>query len=102
LEITAAFSESIKQKDFHQSIGLDVNFVQVNHRKSSQVALRGLHYQIQHPQGKLVRVSLGAVFDVAVDLLRLSPNFCKLVREFVFGVFVSVNYFVDTMLLDLG
>lgn len=54
-----------------------MDFVQDNHSKSSQGVLRGLHYQIQHPQGKLVRVTQGAVFDVAVDLRRSSPNFGK-------------------------
>jgi dTDP-4-dehydrorhamnose 3,5-epimerase len=72
-----SFFESFNQKDFQQATGLDVNFVQDNHSKSSQGVLRGLHYQIQHPQGKLVRVTQGAVFDVAVDLRRSSPNFGK-------------------------
>jgi dTDP-4-dehydrorhamnose 3,5-epimerase len=71
------FFESFNQKDFQQATGLDVNFVQDNHSKSSQGVLRGLHYQILHPQGKLVRVTQGAVFDVAVDLRRSSPNFGK-------------------------
>ena len=71
------FFESFNQEDFQQSTGLDVNFVQDNHSKSGQGVLRGLHYQIQHPQGKLVRVTQGAVFDVAVDLRRSPPNFGK-------------------------
>ena len=71
------FFESFNQKDFQQATGLDVKFVQDNHSKSSQGVLRGLHYQIQHAQGKLVRVTQGAVFDVAVDLRRSSPNFGK-------------------------
>ncbi len=71
------FFESFNQKDFQQATGLDVNFVQYNHSKSSQGVLRGLHYQIQHPQGKLVRVTQGAVFDVTADLPRSSPNFGK-------------------------
>lgn len=71
------FFESFNQRDFQQATGLDVHFVQDNHSKSSQGVLRGLHYQIQHPQGKLVRVTQGAVFDVAVDLRRSSPNFGK-------------------------
>ena len=71
------FFESFNQRDFQQATGLDVNFVQDNHSKSSQGVLRGLHYQIQHPQGKLVRVTQGVVFDVAVDLRRSSPNFGK-------------------------
>ncbi|GAB1392580.1 dTDP-4-dehydrorhamnose 3,5-epimerase [Rhodocyclaceae bacterium] len=57
------------------SIGLDVDFVQDNHSKSQRGVLRGLHYQIQHPQGKLVRVVAGEVFDVAVDLRKSSPTF---------------------------
>ncbi len=71
------FFESFNQRDFQQATGLDVNFVQDNHSKSSQRVLRGLHYQIQHPQGKLVRVTQGSVFDVAVDLRRSSPSFGK-------------------------
>ena len=71
------FFESFNQNDFQHATGLDVNFVQDNHSKSSQGVLRGLHYQIQHPQGKLVRVTQGAVFDVAVDLRRSSANFGK-------------------------
>ena len=58
-------------------LGLDVDFVQDNHSKSARGVLRGLHYQIQHPQGKLVRVVAGEVYDVAVDLRRHSPNFGK-------------------------
>lgn len=69
------FFESFNQRDFQQATGLDVAFVQDNHSKSSKGVLRGLHYQIQHPQGKLVRVTQGAVFDVAVDLRRTSSNF---------------------------
>ncbi len=71
------FFESFNQRDFQQATGLDVNFVQDNHSKSSKGVLRGLHYQIQRPQGKLVRVTQGAVFDVAVDLRRSSPQFGK-------------------------
>jgi len=71
------FFESFNQLDFNLVTGLDVQFVQDNHSKSSKCVLRGLHYQIQHPQGKLVRVAQGAVFDVAVDLRRSSPNFGK-------------------------
>jgi dTDP-4-dehydrorhamnose 3,5-epimerase len=71
------FFESFNQRDFLHATVLDVNFVQYNHSKSSQGVLRGLHYQIQHPQCKLVRVTQGAVFDVAVDLRRSSPNFGK-------------------------
>ena len=71
------FFESFNQRDFQQITGLDVYFVQDNHSKSSKGVLRGLHYQIQHPQGKLVRVTQGAVFDVAVDLRRSSLSFGK-------------------------
>ena len=71
------FYESFNQRDFQKATGLNVNFVQDNHSRSSQGVLRGLHYQIQHPQGKLVRVTLGSVFDVAVDLRRSSPMFGK-------------------------
>jgi dTDP-4-dehydrorhamnose 3,5-epimerase len=69
--------ESFNERDFQQATGLDVCFVQDNHSRSSHGVLHGLHYQIQHPQGKLVRVTQGAVFDVAVDLRRSSPNFGK-------------------------
>ena len=69
------FFESFNQRDFQQVTGLDVNFVQDNHSKSGKGVLRGLHYQIQHPQGKLVRVTHGSVFDVVVDMRRSSPNF---------------------------
>ena len=71
------FFESFNERDFRQATNLDASFVQDNHSNSSQGVLRGLHYQIQHPQGKLVRVTQGAVFDVAVDLRRSSPNFGK-------------------------
>src|ERR1035437_1538399 len=69
------FFESFNARDFVQCTGLDVQFVQDNHSKSAKDVLRGLHYQIEHPQGKLVRVTQGEVFDVAVDLRRSSPNF---------------------------
>lgn len=69
------FFESYNHHDFSKATGLEVDFVQDNHSKSSKGVLRGLHYQIQHPQGKLVRVTQGAVFDVAVDLRRSSPTF---------------------------
>ena len=69
------FFESFNQRDFDQATGLSVQFVQDNHSKSSQGVLRGLHYQIQHPQGKLVRVTAGEVFDVVVDLRSSSATF---------------------------
>ncbi len=61
--------------DFFRAAGVEFNFVQDNQSSSHQGVLRGLHYQIQHPQGKLVRVLSGRVFDVAVDLRRSSPTF---------------------------
>ena len=69
------FLESFNQWAFNQATGLDVNFVQDNHSRSSKGVLRGLHYQIQQPQGKLVRVVHGSVFDVTVDLRKSSPTF---------------------------
>ncbi len=71
------FFESFNQRDFQHATGLGVQFVQDNHSKSCQGVLRGMHYQIEYPQGKLVRVTQGAVFDVAVDLRRSSRNFGK-------------------------
>jgi dTDP-4-dehydrorhamnose 3,5-epimerase len=69
------FFESFNARDFANCTGLDVQFLQDNHSRSAKGVLRGLHYQIQHPQGKLVRVTQGEVFDVAVDLRRSSHNF---------------------------
>jgi dTDP-4-dehydrorhamnose 3,5-epimerase len=69
------FFESFNQQDFNQATGLQVNFVQDNHSRSAKGVLRGLHYQLQQPQGKLVRVVRGAVFDVAVDIRKSSPTF---------------------------
>jgi dTDP-4-dehydrorhamnose 3,5-epimerase len=69
------FFESFNQNDFNTAIGKQINFVQDNHSRSSKGVLRGIHYQIQQPQGKLVRVVSGAVFDVAVDLRKSSPTF---------------------------
>ncbi len=71
------FFESFNQTAFNQSTGLEVNFVQDNHSRSGKGVLRGLHYQIQQPQGKLVRVVSGQVLDVAVDIRRKSPTFGK-------------------------
>lgn len=73
------FFESFNHRDFQQATILDLYFVQENHCKSSPAILRGLHYQIQHPQGQLVRVMQGAVFYVVVDWRRSSVNFGKLV-----------------------
>ena len=69
------FFESFNQRAFNAATGTDYQFVQDNHSRSSQGVLRGLHYQIQQPQGKLVRVVQGAVFDVAVDIRKSSPTF---------------------------
>jgi dTDP-4-dehydrorhamnose 3,5-epimerase len=69
------FFESFNARDFRESTGLDVEFVQDNHSMSGQGVLRGLHYQIEHPQGKLLRALKGSVFDVAVDLRKSSPSF---------------------------
>jgi len=69
------FFESFNQKAFEDATGVAPTFVQDNHSRSSRGVLRGLHYQIQQPQGKLVRVVRGAVFDVAVDIRRSSPTF---------------------------
>ncbi len=69
------FFESFNARAFEEATGLKRNFVQDNHSKSSNNVLRGLHYQIKQPQGKLVRVVQGEVFDVAVDLRRSSPSF---------------------------
>ena len=71
------FFESFNQRAFNEATGSSHQFVQDNHSRSSKGVLRGLHYQIQQPQGKLVRVVLGAVFDVAVDIRRSSPTFGK-------------------------
>ncbi|MFN4351147.1 MAG: dTDP-4-dehydrorhamnose 3,5-epimerase [Hylemonella sp.] len=69
------FFESYNGSAFAQATGLKVNFVQDNHSRSAKGVLRGLHYQIRQPQGKLVRVVRGSVYDVAVDLRKSSPTF---------------------------
>lgn len=69
------FFESFHQRKFALATGLNVEFVQDNHSRSTQGVLRGLHYQIRQPQGKLVRAVVGTVFDVAVDLRRSAPTF---------------------------
>lgn len=69
------FMESYNERVFKELYGIDLPFVQDNHSFSVQHVLRGLHYQIDHPQGKLVRVVVGTVFDVAVDLRKSSPTF---------------------------
>lgn len=69
------FFESFNQRRFNELTGTDLQFVQDNHSRSAKNVLRGLHYQIQQPQGKLVRVVQGAVYDVAVDIRRSSATF---------------------------
>jgi dTDP-4-dehydrorhamnose 3,5-epimerase len=69
------FFESWNRRSFRDATGVDVDFVQDNHSRSRRHVLRGIHYQLVRPQGKLVRVVRGAVFDVAVDLRRSSPAF---------------------------
>lgn len=69
------FYESFNQKQFNEMTGTSFQFVQDNHSKSSQGVLRGLHYQISQPQGKLVRVTSGSVYDVVVDLRKSSSTF---------------------------
>jgi dTDP-4-dehydrorhamnose 3,5-epimerase len=71
------FFESYNARTFLEVIGQQQNFVQDNHSRSAKNVLRGLHYQIQQPQGKLIRAILGEVYDVAVDLRRSSPTFGK-------------------------
>ena len=69
------FFESFNARDFEEATGVAHTFVQDNHSRSARGVLRGLHYQVQHAQGKLVRVTQGAVFDVAVDIRKGSPTF---------------------------
>lgn len=71
------FFESFNLREFREATGVTLDFVQDNHSMSRNGVLRGLHYQVRHPQGKLVRVVTGSVFDVAVDLRRSSPTFGK-------------------------
>ena len=75
------FLESFNQRAFHAATGLDLQFVQDNHSRSTRGVLRGLHFQTVQPQGKLVRVVVGSVFDVAVDIRRESPTFGQWVGE---------------------
>lgn len=75
------FFESFNNKLFQEKTGLNINFVQDNHSKSCQNVLRGLHYQIKQPQGKLVRVVLGEILDIAVDIRKNSPTFGQWVGE---------------------
>jgi dTDP-4-dehydrorhamnose 3,5-epimerase len=99
------FYESFNARDFAKVTGLDVEFVQDNHSKSSQGVLRGLHYQIQHAQGKLVRVTQGEVFDVAVDLRKNSTRFgqwvgCKLSEENASQLWVPPGFAHGFMVLS--
>jgi len=71
------FLESFNENRFSEKTGLNVSFVQDNHSRSVQHVLRGLHYQVSQPQGKLVRVVVGEILDVAVDIRRSSPTFGK-------------------------
>ena len=71
------FFESFNTRTFNEATGVTSTFVQDNHSKSSKGVLRGLHYQIERPQGKLVRVIEGSIFDVAVDIRKNSPTFGK-------------------------
>ncbi|MCK4378541.1 MAG: dTDP-4-dehydrorhamnose 3,5-epimerase [Deltaproteobacteria bacterium] len=80
------FFESFNQKKWEEATGLKRPFVQDNHSSSQKLVLRGLHYQINQPQGKLVRVVVGKIFDVAVDLRRESKTFCHW-----FGVCLSAT-----------
>ncbi|WP_372683212.1 dTDP-4-dehydrorhamnose 3,5-epimerase [Desulfosarcina sp.] len=77
------FFESYNEKQFMEATGLQVAFVQDNHSRSKKHVLRGLHYQIRQPQGKLVRVISGEVFDVAVDIRRSSSTFGKWVGDYL-------------------
>ena len=71
------FFESFNERTFAEKTGVSARFVQDNHSRSARNVLRGLHYQIQQPQGKLVRVTAGEIYDVAVDIRRSSPTFGK-------------------------
>jgi len=80
------FFESFNGRQFNEAVGREVNFVQDNHSRSVRGVLRGLHYQMQQTQGKLVRVVAGTVYDVAVDIRKSSPTFGKSV-----GVILSAE-----------
>jgi dTDP-4-dehydrorhamnose 3,5-epimerase len=71
------FLESFNEREFAEKVGVEARFVQDNHSRSAKGVLRGMHYQIEHAQGKLVRVVAGEVFDVVVDIRKRSPNFGK-------------------------
>jgi dTDP-4-dehydrorhamnose 3,5-epimerase len=80
------FMESFNQRVFQDKTGLDVTFVQDNHSRSGQHVLRGMHYQIQQAQGKLMRVVVGEIFDVVVDLRRSSPTFGRWTGNYLSAV----------------
>jgi len=82
-DLRGYFFESFNQTNFEAAVGCRVNFVQENESYSKQGVLRGLHYQIIKPQGKLVRVVSGEVFDVALDIRRNSPTFGRWIGEFL-------------------
>lgn len=75
------FYESYNEREFREKTGVDAHFVQDNHSRSVRNVLRGLHYQIRQPQGKLVRVSAGEVFDVVVDIRKSSPTFGRWIAK---------------------
>jgi dTDP-4-dehydrorhamnose 3,5-epimerase len=75
------FYESYNERDFARTTGIEAKFVQDNHSRSVRNTLRGLHYQIQQPQGRLVRAVAGEVYDVVVDIRRSSPTFGRWVGE---------------------
>lgn len=77
------FLESFNRKQFFEQTGLDPEFVQDNHSRSAKGVLRGLHYQIEQAQGKLVRVVSGEIYDIAVDIRKSSPNFGRWVGEYL-------------------
>lgn len=79
------FYESFNERNWREKTGVEATFVQDNHSRSVRGVLRGIHYQINQPQGKLVRAVVGEVFDVAVDLRRKSPTFGQWVGEFLSG-----------------
>ncbi|MDO8450279.1 MAG: dTDP-4-dehydrorhamnose 3,5-epimerase [Rhodoferax sp.] len=85
------FYESFNQREFDQAVGLNLPFVQDNHSHSVRGVLRGLHYQIQQPQGKLVRVVRGAIFDVAVDIRQGSATF----GQWVGNVLTEYNHLMS-------
>ena len=86
------FFESFNKKVFEEATGITADFVQDNHSKSAKGVLRGLHYQIKQPQGKLVRVVSGEVFDVAVDIKKIIRNFWAMGRVSSYLLKININY----------